>query len=122
MIIAEMQKGELMAIKTDGTSITIPAGDSAEIAITPHSGEDIYLLGAGEKVIFSIFPVKGSEPIIEKTSEVQTEDGAILFSLTQEDTSIPRGSYCWTAKLVDSSGELIDTFIGGLSPAAFYVK
>ena len=111
-----------MAIKTDGTSITIPAGDSAEIAITPHSGEDIYLLGAGEKVIFSVFPVKGSKPIIEKTSEVQKEDGAILFSLTPEDTSIPRGSYCWTAKLVDGSGELIDTFIGGISPAAFYVK
>lgn len=111
-----------MAIKTDGTSITIPAGDSAEIAITPRSGEDIYPLGAGEKVVFSVFPIKGCEPIIEKSSDVQTEDGAVVFALTPEDTSIPRGSYYWTAKLVGGSGEIIDTFIGGLSPAAFYVK
>ena len=111
-----------MAIKTDGTSITIPAEDSAGIAITPRSGESIYLLNSGERVIFSVTPIKGAEPIIEKASDVQTEDGAVVFSLSPEDTSIPRGSYYWTAKLVDGSGELIDTFIGGLSPAAFYVK
>lgn len=111
-----------MAIKTDGTSIIIPAGDSAEIAITPHSGEDIYSLAAGEKIVFSVFPINGGDAIIEKVAEMQNDEGAVIFSLTPEDTKIPRGCYCWTAKLVDGSGELIDTFIGGLNTAVFYVK
>ena len=111
-----------MAIKTDGTSIFIPSGDSAEIALTLHSGEDIYSLADGEKIVFSVFTINGGSSIIEKIAEIQTEDGAVVFSLSSEDTNIPRGSYCWTAKLVDGSGELIDTFIGGLNTAVFYVK
>ena len=110
-----------MAIKTDGTSIIIPAGDSAEIAITPHFGEDTYSLAAGEKIVFSVFPVTGGNTIIEKVAEIQDDEGAVIFSLTPEDTKIPRGSYCWTAKLVDGLGELIDTFIGGINTASFYV-
>lgn len=111
-----------MAIETNGTNITIPAGDSAEIAITPRSGEEIYLLNPGERVIFSVIRIKGEEPIIDKSSDIQAEDGSVVFSLSPEDTAIPRGSYLWKAKLVDESEELIDTFIGGLSPATFYVK
>ena len=44
------------------------------------------------------------------------------FILSSEDTNIPRRSYCWMASIADSDGNILDTFIGGLEYAAFYVK
>ena len=113
-----------MSIKTNGTSITIPRGDSAEIAITPslENSSEPYFLGEGERIVFSVETLDRKQTVIIKTADSQDETGAASFFLSPEDTDLPRGSYCWTAKLVDESGELIDTFIGGVSPAAFYVK
>lgn len=113
-----------MSIKTDGLNLTLPRGDSAEIIITPYVGEseEPYLLGEGESIAFTVETPDRERRIIEKTSAEQDETGAVSFFLSPEETDLPCGSYCWTAKLIGAGGELIDTFIGGVCPAAFYVK
>lgn len=113
-----------MSIKTDGLNLTLPRGDSAEIAITPRleGGEESYFLGEGESIIFTVETTDRKRAVIEKTANEQDETGAVSFFLSPSETDLPRGSYCYTAKLIGAEGELIDTFIGGVSPAAFYVK
>lgn len=113
-----------MAIEFNDYNIVIPRGDSAEIAITPslENSSEPYFLGEGERIVFSVETLDRKQTVIIKTADSQDETGAASFFLSPEDTDLPRGSYCWTAKLTDESGELIDTFIGGVSPAAFYVK
>ena len=113
-----------MSIKTDGLNLTLPRGDSAEIIITPYVGEseEPYFIGEGEQIAFTVETLNRERAVIEKVSAEQDETGAVSFFLSPEETDLPRGSYCWTAKLIGAGGELIDTFIGGVSPAAFYVK
>lgn len=113
-----------MSIKTDGLNLTLPRGDSAEIIITPYVGEseEPYLLGEGEQIAFTVETLNRERAVIEKVSAEQDETGAVSFFISPEETDLPRGSYCWTAKLIGAGGELIDTFIGGVRPAAFYVK
>lgn len=113
-----------MSISTNGYNLTLPRGDSAEIAITPfiEGTEEPYFLAEGEKIVFSVETLDRKETVIEKSADSQDETGAVSFYLSPEETDLPRGSYCWTAKLINESDELIDTFIGGVSPAAFYVK
>ena len=113
-----------MSIKADGFNITIPRGDSAEIGITPHiadSGE-VYLIREGERIVFTILSRDCRKTIIEKSSDLQDEHGTVVFTLFPKETDIPRGDYRWKAKLIDEKGELIDTFVGGVGYAAFYVK
>lgn len=113
-----------MSIKTDGLNLTLPRGDSAEIAITLYIGEseEPYFLGEDEHIAFTVETADRMRAVIEKTANEQDETGAVCFFLSPEETDLPRGSYCYTAKLISSEGELIDTFIGGVRPAAFYVK
>lgn len=113
-----------MAIISNGTTITIAAGNQIDIGITPFDSETgkPYMLSDGEKVVFSVRQYKDYDPVIRKESDLQGEDGAVAFYLSADDTNVPRGSYCWMADLVDSSGDIIDTFIGGVKYAAFYVK
>ena len=113
-----------MAIKTDGTSIIIPAGDSGEIAVTPYVGKEKlpYKLNDGEKVVFTVYKPNRIKTVVEKTSSLQDENGTVVFTLLPEDTNIPKGCYGWRVKIIDETGRLIDTFIGGTVPAAFYVK
>lgn len=113
-----------MSISTNGLNLTLPRGDSAEIIITPYleGGEEPYLLREGERIVFTVETLDRKQAVIEKSSDMQDETGAVSFFLSPEETDLPRGSYCWTAKLIGAEGELIDTFIGGICPAAFYVK
>ena len=113
-----------MSISLNGYNLTLPRGDTAEISVTPYieGTEEPYLLGEGERIVFTVETLDRRQAVIVKSSDMQDETGAVSFSLSPEDTDLPRGSYCWTAKLIDEGGELIDTFIGGVSPAAFYVK
>lgn len=113
-----------MSVKVDGSNITIPKGDSAKIAITPYvaGSDEVYYLREGEHIVFAVHSYDCREMITEKSSDLQDENGAVVFSLSPKETDIPRGYYRWTAKLTDDSGEIIDTFIGGIMPVAFYVK
>ena len=113
-----------MSIKTDGLNLTLPRGDSAEIAITPRleGGEEPYFLGEGESIVFTVETTDRKRAVIEKIANEQDETGAVSFFLSPSETDLPRGGYCYTAKLIGAEGELIDTFIGGVSPAALYVK
>ena len=113
-----------MSISLNGYNLTLPRGDSAEIAVTPYieGSDEHYLLGEGESIALTVETLNRERAVIEKSSDIQDETGAVCFSLSPEETDLPRGSYCWTAKLIGAGGELIDTFIGGISPAAFYVK
>ena len=113
-----------MSISLNGYNITLPRGDSTEVAITPfmEGSDEPYILGEGERIVFTVETLDRRQAVIVKTATEQDETGAVSFSLSPEDTDLPRGSYCWTAKLIGTEGELIDTFIGGVSPAAFYVK
>ncbi len=113
-----------MSIIANGTTITIASGNQVEIAITPLNVEtgEPYLLSEGQKVVFSVRQYKDYDPVIIKESDLQGEDGAVVFYFSSDETNVPRGSYCWMADLVDNGGEIIDTFIGGVEYAAFYVK
>ena len=113
-----------MAIISNGTTITIAAGNQIDIGITLFDSETgkPYMLSDGQKVVFSVRQYKDYDPVIRKESDLQGENGAVAFYWSADDTNVPRGSYCWMADLVDSSGDIIDTFIGGVEYAAFYVK
>ena len=113
-----------MSISLNNYNLTLPRGDSAEIAVTPYieGSDEPYILSEGERIVFTVETLDRRQAVIEKSSSEQDETGAVSFSLSPEDTDLPRGSYCWSAKLIGAEGELIDTFIGGVSPAAFYVK
>lgn len=112
-----------MAIKTDGTSIMIPAGDSGEIAVTPYVGDEksLYILDSGETMVLSVYKTNATNTVIEKNSFTQDEKGRVIFTLSPKDTNIPKGCYSWRVKIINETGELVDTIIGGTKLAAFYV-
>lgn len=113
-----------MALVARGNNITIAKGNQIELCITPYISVPgyPYKLAEGEKMVVSVHQYKDYDPVIKAESDVQSEDGSVNFILSSEDTNIPRGSYCWMASIADSAGNIIDTFIGGLEYAAFYVK
>lgn len=112
-----------MALVTRGNNITIAKGNLIDFDITPLISPGYpYALAEGEKLVFSVHQYKDYDPIIKVESDVQNANGSITITLSPEDTNIPRGSYCWMASIADSDGNILDTFIGGLEYAAFYVK
>ena len=102
----------MLKIKDSG-DIELTRGDSAALSVVPVQSdtEEIYRLKDGDSVKFTVYSMTGGEPIIEKVSETQSDEGEITFDFLPEETEIERGEYVYDVKLVSAGG--VETFIGG---------
>lgn len=95
-------------------NIRTAKGDSGTISVIPYVDEEtgeIYTLADDESAVFSVYTLVGGEAVIERTTDIQDEDGVLTFSLSAESTDLPRGEYVYDVRLVSESEQ--DTFVGG---------
>lgn len=103
-------------IKIDESGrIQVVRKDTGSFAITPKKDDgEIYRLKDGEFVRFVVF-VMPENPLLQKESGTQAEDGSVEFYLASAETDLPETTYGYRAKLIGKNGEeidRIDTFIG----------
>lgn len=111
-------------IETDKNgNIKIPRGDSETIAfeLTEEATGDPYFLDNGEYVVFSVAKIRGGTVLISKTLTEQTESGAVIVSLSPEDTDIERGEHIYTLRLYNADATERNTVLGGIDTAIFEV-
>lgn len=108
----------------NGYNITHTQGDSLTLPITPYTEEsmaEVYKLKEGEYFKFSLRLSSSTLPIIEKTAEIQNEDGSFILDFTVEEMSaLRRLAYIYDVALYGADGSLKITFIGGGTEKAVF--
>ena len=98
-------------------NISITQGDSGLIKQTLYidaSKTNIFKLSDGETVVFSVREIAGGEPVIEKRTAEQHEDGSVLFYFTaQETAALAIGEYVYDTALLGDSQDRKNTYAGG---------
>lgn len=111
--------------ETNGSDIKIPYGDTAAVIFTflMPDGETPYIFEDGQYARLDVYKTAGSEPDITITvpKAEQSQDGSVVFGFCSDDTSIDRGTYFYTVKLISSGGTGIDTVHGALVRADFEI-
>lgn len=103
-------------IKIDESGrIQVVRKDTGSFTITPkYKDGEICRLKDGEFVRFIVY-IQPENPLLQKESGKQAEDGSVEFYLSSADTDLPERNYGYRAKLIGQNGEeidRIDTFIG----------
>lgn len=82
-------------LKFEGTTILLPAGDTAILAIQFKGAT----LGEGDKAIFAILTRDGNNTLLTKTMDIS--DDVALQKFESEDTqNIHPGDYRWELRVV----------------------
>lgn len=100
----------------NGHTLTIPRGDTAEIAVTLIDDVTLqpYMLGENEKLQFDLYTPRNVEPIVSRsaTAAAQEQDGTVTILLTSADTTQLSGTYKYIIRLINTESKTADTIIG----------
>ncbi len=98
-------------------NITITQGDSGLIKQTLYidaTKTNIFRLSDCESVVLSIRAIAGGEPILEKKTSEQHEDGSVLFYFTAKETAaLAMGEYVYDTALLYDKQDRKNTYAGG---------
>ena len=99
-------------------NITVTQGDSGVLVQTLWEDEEmttLFRLSEGEKIVFSLRPLVGTEPILVKETSSQNADGSVMFLFTSQETAaLGRGQYVWdTALCFENDDTQKNTYAGG---------
>lgn len=94
---------------TQGDNLTIPL-----VAYTDETHSEVYFLKENEYFALSVRIIAGSEPVIYKTNKTQDDSGGFSFDFLPEETAaLTRAEYIYDVALMNDSGDLKNTFLGG---------
>lgn len=94
---------------TQGDNLTIPL-----VAYTDETHTEAYILKDDEYFAFSVRVIAGSKPVIYKENKVQDDAGGFSFDFSPDETAaLIRGEYVYDVALMNESGDLKNTFLGG---------
>ena len=99
-------------------NITVTQGDSGvlvQFLWEDKEKSNIFRLSEGEKIVFSVRPLAGAEPVIAKETTTQNPDGSVMFYLAAQETAeLSRGEYVYDTALcfVDDNSQK-NTYAGG---------
>lgn len=99
-------------------NISITQGDNFTLPLLAYKDEtktEPYILAEGERFILSVRVIAGSEPVIIKETATQDKsEGGFSFDFSPEETAgLKRAEYVYDVALVNKSGTLRNTFLGG---------
>ena len=101
----------------ENNNIEITQGDNFSLPLIAYRDEsrtEKYQLQEGESFVLSVRILAGGEPVIRK--ETTTHDSELGFSFdfsTADTATLKRAEYIYDVALVNASGTLQNTFLGG---------
>ena len=101
----------------DNNNIEITQGDNFSLPLIAYKDEtrtEKYELQEGESFVLSVRILAGGEPVIRKETSTQDDEWGFSFDFsTGETASLTRSEYVYDVALVNASGTLQNTFLGG---------
>lgn len=101
----------------DNNNIEITQGDNFSLPLIAYKDEsrtEKYQLQEGESFVLSVRILAGGEPVIRKETNTQDDELGFSFDFSTADTAtLKRAEYIYDVALVNASGTLQNTFLGG---------
>lgn len=101
----------------DNNNIEITQGDNFSLPLIAYKDDtrtEKYQLQEGESFVLSVRILAGGEPVIRKETNTQDDELGFSFDFTTEETaSLMRAEYIYDVALINASGTLQNTFLGG---------
>lgn len=110
-----------MAIDIDKRTLkmSLIIGDTGTFAFNLTSDE-VFELGEGDKIVFTLKKTKDSDPIIQKTI-TEFEDGWVIVPLLPSDTAnMEKATYIYDLKLIRADGN-VDTLLPNNKESAPFI-
>ncbi len=101
----------------ENNNIEITQGDNFSLPLIAYKDEtrtEKYELQQGESFVLSVRILAGGEPVIRKKTNVHNDELGFSFDFSTEETAnLKRAEYIYDVALVNASGTLQNTFLGG---------
>lgn len=101
---------------TDGTNITIPYGDSADLRfeIIDDDTDAALELEQGQKLVFEVYAVNSTQLYMRITagSDAKQNDDTYIIPVLPSHTKINRNKYRYMLRIANADETIVDTIIG----------
>ena len=101
----------------ENNNIEITQGDNFSLPLIAYKDEtrtEKYELQEGESFVLSVRILAGGEPVIRKKTNTHDDELGFSFDFSTEETAnLKRAEYIYDVALVNASGTLQNTFLGG---------